>query len=409
MSMQKVHKPWSLALLVGLGGVAVAAEQGVQVGPMRVLPTLGVSLQRDSNVLRRAEQEVSSFVTVVSPGLKVEGGSGASRFVFSYEGEYGRYEKKNIPDSDYTDHRLTASVELTPTDRVRVSAKASYNRGHDRRGEGAQQGQFISDELDEFRNTGGDVSLSYGAPGARGLLEFTAGTSDLSYRTNRRYTQFRDRSDQRFDATFGWRVGGRTSLLASVAQRNIDFDRTPVGGINLDSSERDLMIGVNFEATGMTSGRALFGRVKKDFDDPTLDDYSGFGWTVGLQFQPRSYSVFDLSTQLSAEESDDILNQVGGTSFSVRRMTTLAWTHGWTERLKTGVDVGIGRIDYRAVADSGNSVRQDDLRAYGVSARYQFREWLSVGASYRSYRRDSNVALGDYDQDVVLLSFEGTL
>lgn len=407
--MRKVHNPWSLAILVGLGGSALAADRGVQVGPMRVLPTLGVTLQRDGNVLRTADREISSFVTVVSPGLKVEGGSGASRFVFSYEGEYGRYQEGDLPDSDYNDHQLAASVEIAASDRVRVNAGARHVRGHDRRGEGAQQGVFISDELDQFRSTGADVSLSYGAPGARGLLEFTAGTNDLSYRTNRSYTQFRDRADQNYGATFGWRVGGRTSVLASVAQRNIDFDRTPVGGVNLDSSERDLMLGVEFEATGMTSGRALVGRVEKDFDDPRLDDFSGLGWTVGLQFQPRTYSVFDLSTQRSTEESDDIINQLTGTAFSVRRMTTLAWTHGWTDQLKTGLDVGVGSVGYRAVGDSGRTLRQDDLRAFGVSASYRFREWLSVGASYRNYDRSSNQERLDYKQDVLLLSFEGTL
>jgi hypothetical protein len=409
MGMQKVHKPWSLVVLASLGSAAFAAGQGVQVGPMRVLPTLGVSLQRDSNVLRSAEREVSSFVTVVSPGLKVEGGSGASRFLFSYEGEYGRFEEGSLPASDYNDHRVSASLELAATDRVRVNAGALYSRGHDRRGEGAQQGQFVSNELDEFSTTGGDVSLSYGAPGARGLLEFAAGTSDLSYRTNRSYTQFRDRSNQYFGATFSWRVGGRTSLLTSVAQRSIDFDRTPAGGRNLDSSERDLMLGVQFDATGLISGRALLGRVEKDFDDSALDDFSGLAWDVGLQYKPRTYSVFDLSTQRTAEESDDIINQLAGTSFSVRRMTTLTWTHGWTEQLKTGLDIGIGSSEFREAGDSSRSLRQDDLRAYGVSASYQFRQWLSVGASYRSYQRDSDQSLLNYDQDVLLLSFEGTL
>jgi hypothetical protein len=407
--MQKVRNPWSLVLLVSLGGTALAAERGMQVGPMRVLPTLGVSFQRDDNVLRSSQNEVSSFVTVISPGLKVEGGSGASRFVFSYEGEYGRFEEKNLPDSDYNDHRVSAKVEVAATDRVRLNGGAFYNRGHDRRGEGAQQGQFLSNELDEFRQTGGDIALSYGAPGARGMLEFTAGTSDLSYRTNRSYTQFRDRSDRNLGATFGWRVGGRTTVLASVAQRDIDFDRTPVGGRNLDSNERDLMLGLDFEATGMLSGRALFGRTEKDFDDAALDDFSGFAWLIGMQYSPRTYSVFDLSTQRSAEESDDILNQLQGSSLSVRRMTTLAWTHGWNDQFKTGMDLGIGSISYRSALDSGEAIRDDDLRAYGVSASYQFREWLSIGASYKSYRRDSDQQLLDYNQDVVLLSFEGTL
>lgn len=403
-----MQKSWSLVLL-GLASALPAADQGVQIGPMRALPTLGVSLQRDSNVLRSAEQEISSFLTVVSPGLKVEGGSGASRFIFSYEGEYARYKEKSLPDSDYNDHRLAASLEVAASDRVRVNAGAFYTRGHDRRGEGAQQGRFVSVGLDQYRLTGADVSLSYGAAGARGLLEFTAGTSDLSYRTNRSYTQFRDRTDQNFAGRFDWRVGGRTSLVASIAQRNIDFDRTLVNGVNLDSSERDLMLGVSFDATGMTSGRAMFGRIEKDFDDPALDDFSGYGWTVGLQFRPRTYSIFDLSTQRSAEESDDVLNLISGTSLSVRRMTTLAWTHGWSDQLKTGLDIGIGSIDYRTVRDSEVSLREDDLRAYGVSVSYQFREWLLVGASYRSYERDSNQALLSYDQDVFLLSFEGTL
>lgn len=385
------------------------AETGIQVGPMRVLPTLGVSIGQDDNVLRSANNEISSFLTVVSPGIKIETGDSVRRFVFSYEGEIGRYSKDEANGSDFDDHLLAASVDLNPTDRLRIKGGAGYARGHDNRGEGAQQGQFIAAEVDEYRRTNADVTVAYGAPGARGLLEFSAGTTDLAYRNNRQYTRFRDRSDTYVGLLGGWRVGGRTSAIGSVTSTDISFDETPALRPSRDSTELEYMVGVNYDATGKTSGRALVGRIEKDFDDPRVADFSGIGWTVGAQFRPRTYSVFDLTTSRRTDESDSLINVLDGSSFALTRDVTLAWTHSWTDRFQTALDIGIGTSDYRAVADDGLTLRKDDFTAVGASASYNFRDWLRVGAGLKSYQRDSTDAQFEFDQNVFLLSFEGTL
>jgi hypothetical protein len=214
---------------------------------------------------------------------------------------------------------------------------------------------------------------------------------------------------------FRYRIASKTSATISVRQTDVDFDRErqlTTGNVNFDSTERELLLGLLFDATAKTSGRIEAGRIEKDFDSSLLDDFSGFGWRVGVQFRPRTYSSIDISTSRRTDEADDVLNRsvIGNlNSFILRRDITAAWTHNWTDRFQTGVDVVFGTDEYRSALDEGRGNRDDDFSGFGVSADYTFRPWLSVGASYRRYDRDSNIAIFDYDRNFFLLSFEGTL
>jgi hypothetical protein len=88
------------------------------------------------------------------------------------------------------------------------------------------------------------------------------------------------------------------------------------------------------------------------------------------------------------------------------RDITLAWTHGWSDRFRTSVDLGQSNEDYRV----GEATRRDDrLNFWGLSAGYQMRSWLNIGAGYRNTDRSSDDRQFDYDNDEFLVSFEASL
>lgn len=408
------------SLLASSAGAQDSDGLGVQVGPFRAVPTLGVTLEHDSNVLRSPSNELDSFVTVISPGVQLERGDESGGVVFGYEGEFGRYA--DFSSENYDDHRLYAQVRSSPSARLRLAGNAQYELGHDFRGEsGAQQGGFVTGpngsllftEPDEFRRTGLNGSMEYGAEGARALLAANAGVEDLEYRNNRQFTQFRDQQTTTFGVDFGWRVAPKTRLTLSADQNDIEFERqrpTTSGVLSFDNRERMYMLGVSFDPTSKTSGFAQFGRIEKDFDDPRIDDFSGSGWVLGMSFRPLTYSAIDVSTSRRTDEADDVfLGGSRGASFIVSRDFTIGWSHGWTDRFKTSLDVGQSRGSYRAIVDESLEVRNDQMRFWGLGLDYQFRPWLQIGAGYKAYERDSSDGLFDYDRDVLTLSFEGTL
>ena len=133
-----------ISSMLAFGASMGCAEDGtgLQMGPFRVKPTIGLTFGHDSNVAQTNTDEVSSFFTLISPGVRLDSGNEARSFSLAYEIEAGRFSDSS-PD-DFTDQRLSAGVKLSPTVRNRFDLAASTERGHDRRGSNARQGTFTN-------------------------------------------------------------------------------------------------------------------------------------------------------------------------------------------------------------------------------------------------------------------------
>ena len=421
--MAKTALALALAVSLAAAGLAQAQEgTGVQAGPFRVKPTIGLTFGTDSNVGQSNSAEVSSFYTLVSPGVRFDAGNEARSFSLSYELESARY--KDSSNDDYTDHRLNAGVVLSPSVRTKIDLGASLERGHDRRGTNSLQGlqNALSNDVDRWERKGLDVDFNYGAPGARGALGLGAGVSNINYVNNESYSFRSDRDLRYVDGRFGWRIAPKTQAYFSASNSKISYDaqrtRALLSNYFLDSTVRTYLVGLEFDATAKTSGHIGFGRTQRSFDDSRLPGYSGVAWDVGLQFKPRSYSVIDLSASRGTQESVDFISGVSGIAsgvdYLIARDITLAWTHGWSDRFHTGVDVGRSTAEYVA---NDRSLRDDSTNFWGLSADYKLRDWLSLGAGYKSYRREAGVVAGtaatnelyDFDRDEFSVSFEASL
>ena len=59
--------------------------------------------------------------------------------------------------------------------------------------------------------------------------------------------------------------------------------------------------------------------------------------------------------------------------------------------------------------DYNTALREDDFLLFKLQADYEFRRWLTLGASYRYRENDSNQDISDYKQNVFLLEATATL
>ena len=388
---------------------------GIQAGPFRVKPTVGLSFGHDSNVARTRTNEIDSFVTTISPGVRLESGDESRNFALSYELDAARYEDSDI--DNYVDHRVSAIARFAPSARTALDVQGNYERGHDRRGENSRQGNFANFgnlQPDEWNLGGVQGGVKYGVDGARASVAVRAGTESLEYQNNRSYTRFADRDKTFAEGVLGFRIAPKTSAFLSVRGDTIEYDfrrsSPEFASYSLDSDERAYMLGLEFDATAKTAGRIAAGRIEKDFNDGRLEDYSGTGWQVGVQFRPRTYSIIDLSTSRRTDEAVNFNLGIGPTSldtdYVIARDITLAWTHGWNDRIHTTLDLGTEQSDY---IRRDRAIRDDKLSFFGVSADYKLRSWLSIGAGYKTYTNDSSQAVFEYDRDEFVVSFEGSL
>jgi polysaccharide biosynthesis protein VpsM len=385
----------SVCVLLGLMPQAfawAAAGDGFKVGPLRVMPTAGLTFAHDSNVALTSEDEVDSFLTLFSPGVRVEAGSEFNRFTAGYQMEIGRYDSSSL--DNFNDHTFNLEWAWNPLVRHALVVDASWARRHDERGTASREGDLALLPLDpdEFDQNGFGGRYRFGAPGARGRLELEARWNDIEYRNNRQYTVFRDRAEQLLAAGFYWRLAPKTSAVVRVDHVQQDYDTA-----TLDSTERHYLVGVEFDATARTSGSILVGRGQKRFDDPAREDFSGTSWRAGVKYKLRSYSVLELTTGRDTDETN------GFGDFILRRDTTLAWLHQWSDRFSSQADIGFAHDEHRP------SLRTDDSAYYGLSGQYRVAPWLQLGAGYRVSERDSDISELNYNRNQLMLSVEASL
>jgi len=365
---------------------------GFAVGPARLQPSLGLTFGYDDNLALTSAERSSSALWMLSPALRLQGGSERNRLRAGVDAEVGRHASS--PVDDYTDYGFNAAWIYSPLLRHLLAMQVDAKFGHDSRGTAAREGDLglDQDEVDRFRRNDLSARYRFGAPGARGRLELDARAGDVRYRNNRELTAFRDRSDDGIGGAFYWRVASRTSALVRLEREQFDYDLA-----TLDSTESHVFVGAEIDATARTSGALLVGRASKRFDDPARPDFSGASWRANVEYKPRSYSSFSVSTGGATDETN------GFGDFILRRDVTVGWNHNWSGRLRTTLDGGLAKEEQRPTE------RTDQVRYVGLAADYAFRRWLRGGASWRLYNRDSDVATFDYRRNVLLFSLEANL
>lgn len=364
---------------------------GFTAAGMQIIPTLGLTLGYDDNLTRSDGDEIDSVFYVISPAIRVELPSDRSILALTAAVDIFRYEDSPIDDRE--PWYVRADWAWDPSTRQDFNLFGQYSEGTNPRGTGRRQGDsgLLPIPPDEWKRTDFGGKWRYGAIGSRGRLELRAGAVALKYTNNREDTYLLDRSWWFGGGTFYWRVAPKTSVLADVQYSDIDYDFA-----DSDNEETSWMLGVTWEATARTSGTLRYGNQKKKFDNPELADYSGPTWVAAVSWRPRTYSLLTLTGTRRTLEPD------GNADFVVRQDITLAWTHDWTTRFGTVVDVGWGEDDYRP------DVRTDDLFYWSIGARHMLNPHLRLGASIQRYERTSDIDEFDFNRTIYMLTLEAS-
>ncbi|RLA33397.1 MAG: hypothetical protein DRR03_07735 [Gammaproteobacteria bacterium] len=382
-------------LLAGAGlalalPVAAQAQQaaGVPVGNMQFYPKVTVGVGHDDNVSLLPAFEIDSDFVQVKPSLILIGEGDKTRAEVGYEGDWAWYD---INRFDYDDHRLFGIGDLHTSDRLLLNGELEYRKDHDDPGSTDRARNLTPDEWRAYKIAG---KVRYGAESAKGRLEGALSYIDKEYTNHRADTIDDDKDNTLARGTFFWRVGGRTDALAELIYEDIDY--------KLDTSLQDSRLktanlGVEWEATGKTTGKARFGYTKKDFRSSLVPDSDIFSWDISATWNPRIYSAVDLKTRRTIEDSTGQGSSIDSTNLGA------AWRHAWRERFSTTLGIDFQNGDYNS------SPREDDTVIFALRGDYQFRRWLGIGLSYRYRDNDSNEDINDYKQNVFLLEATGTL
>lgn len=408
----------AIVLMLGTVGVlpvmAATDPQAVDLGPVKFVPTLGVTQIYDDNIFRQPDDEVNSWITRVKPQMQFLAQQDANVIALTYMGDYGSYS--NGSEDNYDDHTISVDGSLEANDKNRFKLAGNFAKLHDNRGTGGSEGIIANSraEPDEYDATGYSLDYHFGSEGAFLGVELSAGETNMEYQNNRTETQFRDREN----SSFGMKVSGllapKTKAFMQISRRDISYETTPqlrdvqgqiisvvpgvpLFGASLNSEELNILVGAEWEATGRTKGMIKVGRMNKDFESIDRNDSSFINWEASVLWAPRTYSYMMFTASKAPQETNGTGNFIKMSSYSVN------WTHDWSDYVHTSVDVGLGNDTFE------NDPRQDDRESFAVSLNYDFDTWVNIGMGYSYDRRDSNTNRFDFARSQLMFSLNMSL
>lgn len=389
-----MYRKIGLAALIGsvfsASGYAVELQQtGVPVGNgAHAYFKLGINNRYDDNIFNARVNETESWITSLTPEVKLESKRAMDVYSLTYNGDIGAYHESSR--DDYDDHTFTASMHKEFNYRNRLDVTAQYQMEHDERGTGRTEGGggVGNQNPDEYDVAGIHALYGFGGMESKGRVDLEAGYSEKEYQNNRAATRARDLDTTDAGATFYLRVAPKTSLLLQAKHTDLDY----VSANTLDSDENRVLVGVTWNATAKTTGVIKYGYLEKEFDSAARNDYSGDGWEVDITWNPRSYSAFNFTAGRSTNETD------GTGDYILNTDVAIAWGHNWSHRLSSNLYASYANKEFEA------STREDDLTGVGASLGYLITRRLRVDAGVDYTDNDSNLAANDYDKNTYFVN-----
>ena len=346
-------------------------RSSIAIGESDLNPSIRFEYLQDDNAFRRNTDELENTSVVIKPELLWSADRGVTSLSLKYSGDINSAEFEQL---DYDDHTLAADVKTSLSKRSRIRANAAVAFGHLDLGrdvftrdnpEGLEQVEFNQQKI--------DLEHTYGAAQAKGQFITRLNIDNRDFTNNDALTRNSSRLIISPSIAFSYRISGDTRGFVSASLREVD--RSANGR---DRTDFDLGLGGTWDITGRSGGSASFGLGQSSLDG--ADDQSEFVAEVGLYYQPRSFSRFDLEFQRG------FFNDGSGTTseVAVNDSLNVAWNYDWSSRVKHKVSAAFRNVD-RACPDLGDQTA--NLR---FEFNVQIRRWVSIGFGIDSEQRQTD-------------------
>ena len=346
----------------------------------------------NSSVLYNNQNKVGSFGTYITPSFTVPIGSARHFAVFNYTMQASIYEALSRNNTVNNTLSGTTSFEFTARHRLTLTGRGAF--GYDPLGTLFSQGDIANVLRTPNQWMGYNLGgvYQYGAPGARGHLDFKFDFMNREYTNNLALTRQRDVNSYNLGVAFLWRFMPKTQLLFEVNDTIMDYYHQLNTGGNLNGSVYRIYTGATWVPTTKTRVALKFGYQYRQFEDPSLQGKGGPAFQTMVGWSPRSRDNLSLQFSNAFDEA-----QIAGSSTINTQNIGANWSHTWLERFNTNLGAFFMNQDY-----VGNNIQNQTIRVM-TSANYQFRYNINAALEYLYSNRLSNEAQFSYDQNMVML------
>lgn len=361
---------------------------GVSWGDFLLYPNLSATYMYDDNIYSSRKNEAYDEIITITPEVKVKSNFNRHSLEFGAGvniNDYHRYNSENTNDTwVYGKGRIDIS------DATNIYGGASYSRDHEDRS---------SSDSTELFDTATATGITLAKPTRYTDLSANAGMAhDLTDRLNVRLgvssselnfedtplvggtvysSDYRDRKETLIGGRITFKASDTANLFVQGMNDMRQYD-TISSTFNHNSRGFNAALGMSVKASDALSGEAYIGRIRQDYDNTALDDFSVVDYGLNVKYKTTPWTTLSLDLGRSLEE------------------TTITDSSGYLNTALTGRvnhslsrDLSLNASLTRQWSTYNDIDRQDIYTGAGVGVKYYVTNAIYTGADYQYRHRNS--------------------
>lgn len=369
---------------------------GIRAGTFLLKPSIEVTRGQDSNPARSNTNIKASGFTTAETALNLKSEWSRHEYKLDLRGRYTDYDSVSASNSPFIEAKGQTRIDVTRDTQFNTEGRFLLSTDYP----GSPNLPVGFSQLPIFTAVGTSAGLSHRfnhleLSGKLGIDQTTWQDSKLTDGTtssnkDRDYTQYSASARATYEVFPGVRpfveVGGDTR------QHELQFDRD---GYQRDSRALTPKVGTTFEIVRKLTGEVSVGYLKRQYDDPRLQELRGIVFDASLKYEATGLTTVTLTANSRGDET-----VVAGWSGALRRDMGVQVDHAFRRWLIGTVRAGYGLDDYIG------SDRADQRVSLGAALTYKFNREFSLKGEYRYDQLRSNVPGASYDANAFLIGLK---
>jgi hypothetical protein len=376
-------------VLSPIGDKALLQAEGLELGRFRVTPSLSVVQRYSDNIYLSEADEEDDFYTEVSPEIKLDFALAPRNYLtLSYIGNFYYFSSADNFNTEHHRGELSWSLETNKGSTFRAGASQL---------ESSIQPYAATGVSRDFsrRTYFGDMILMTGAS-----TELGAAYERIERRFDEDAFEVDDYDRDRLDFSV---VFGRSRIWPLLLQyRFVNQDNRDhlADGLvfNRDFKTHAVYTGARWRPEGKVSGAFRVGYLWSDFDNPAIDEFSGFAMDIDVIYRITEITRVALlgrRTILPVTLAD----RDTGSYYIVTTGGVRLSHHRW-EKIVTRLNYFYHHRDYEPGPEQLGE-RIDREHVIEVNMDYVMQRWISFVVGYRYRNNDSDRSSVDFKENMV--------
>lgn len=371
---------------------------GIRAGTFLVFPSLSLEGGYDDNVYAESNDEDDDFFATLRPEIDARSDWNRHALNFGVAAEGARYLEED--NNDYLDFFSNAEGRLDISRDNILTGGIEVNRLHEDREspDDAGQGQDVTEYWNPI------ARLAYRRNFNRIYTQIGADLTRFDFKDNDDINEDdRDRNQYRGRLRAGYEISPRISAFGEGIYEIRDYDQTPNDqGVDRNSEGYSLRAGTEIDITGLLFGEVALGYTHREYDDDTLDDVGGLGGggTLTWNVTPLTTIIFEGTGEVRETTVSFEGDEASG---RFDKEVAVDVTHELLRNVLLNATASYTRSDFEGTS------RSDDIYRAGGGITYLINRNLSLDASYRYSKRDSDDNDAEFTRNIVLLGITARL